>query len=415
MTLWEFLKPRMEHLGERIAFSNGNISYLQLVRLVEREKGDGSLCIVNGDTKQEMAINLLRCLARGDVAIPIDMGYGKTYIHNLQDSIGSDENKYPDVAFIIFTSGTTGMPKGVMLSHEAVIENLKGIDDYFKVSIGQRLLIVRSLVHISALTGELLFGLYKGLRIDFFEEQFVPRRLGTYMQKCGTEIFCCTPTILYRLYRYLDQTVLTDIVISGERISTELVGLLRKYRNKIRFYNVYGLTENAPRVSALIPEEFFDHIGSVGTPILNTEIKVENEELLVRSKSMMSGYYKRADETEKKLRNGWLHTGDIAKIENDFITICGRKDSMLIRGGLNIFPEDIEREVQRIDGVVDCIAYGKDDTAFGQKIYLDYVGEINEIEVRKILAKRLPATIMPNCIRKTDSIPMTVSGKKKRQ
>lgn len=235
------------------------------------------------------------------------------------------------------------------------------------------------------------------------------------MAENGTEIFCCTPTLLYHIYRYLDGAPLDSIAISGERISNELVALLKRYEHKIKFYNVYGLTENAPRVSSLNPDEFFAYAGSVGKPIRNTRIKLKNGELLVKSASMMSGYYMRKDLTAEKLKGGWLHTGDMAELKEKRLYINGRKDGMLIRGGINLFPEDIERAINAITGVDDCIVYGKDDVAYGQKIYLDYAGGISEAALRRELAKRLPPSHIPNHINKTQTIPLTASGKKKRK
>lgn len=123
----------------------------------------------------------------------------------------------------------------------------------------------------------------------------------------------------------------------------------------------------------------------------------------------------RKDLTAEKLKGGWLHTGDMAELKEKRLYINGRKDGMLIRGGINLFPEDIERAINAITGVDDCIVYGKDDVAYGQKIYLDYAGGISEAALRRELAKRLPPSHIPNHINKTQTIPLTASGKKKRK
>lgn len=419
MTLWEFLRGRMTLYGNKVALTDGKITYNELVSLVEsgRENGRdcGKLRIIREKSRLKMAISILQCLACGDVAIPVDECYGETYIRNLEALTDGDGEAYENLAFVMFTSGTTGKPKGVMLSHAAVIENLKGISNYFKVCAGQRITIIRPLVHIAVLTGELLYGLYSGLAIDFYEEPFSPQRIAAYLKEKETQIIGCTPTLLYHLHSHLAENSLTDVVISGERIADGLIEELKEYQEKIRFYNVYGLTENAPRVTALVPEDFFRYPVSVGKPLIDTELQLRDGELFVRSKSVMQGYYKRPDLTAEKLRDGWLRTGDIAEIKEGYLYILGRKDGMIIRSGLNVFPEDIEREVMAIDGIEDCIVYGENDPAFGQKICLDYIGKISPSELRRWLSGRLTCAVMPNRIKKTEMIFSTPSGKKIRK
>lgn len=416
MTLWKFLRERMLRYGNRIAFSEGRITYGELINMVEiQPKSDGKVQMIQCDSRQKGAIELLKCLAGERVAVPVDIRYGKTYVERICSLLGKNPQIDANVAFIIFTSGTTGMPKGVMLTHSAIIENLKAIEAYFQVREGQKMLIARPLVHISALTGELLFGLCRGLEISFYEENFIPQRLVKELQIHKTQILGCTPTMLYHLKNSLLDTSLTEIVVSGERLSVSVVDLLRDYQDKINFYHVYGLTENGPRVSVLPPQEFFVHAGSIGKPVRNTQVKIEGGELLVKSKSMMLGYYGRNDLTEQKIRGGWLYTGDMARIDREgYLYILGRKDSMLIRGGVNLFPEEIEEQAKAIPGIDDCIVYGEDDFRYGQKVCMDYVGEAGIGSVRKALNEVLPCRLMPNKIRRVEEIPKLPNGKKQR-
>lgn len=417
MKLWGMLRERMLSHADSIAFTDGNITYRRLVEMAEdNQMGEGHIRIVCGKSKQDAALQILYCLANGYVSVPVDEEYGSAYVECVRAFVRGDEAKYPDLAFIVFTSGTTGTPKGVMLSEDAIIENLKAIEGYFAVHEGQKMTIMRPLVHISALTGELLFGLYQGLELSFLEGSFQPQKATQFFKENATAIIGCTPTVLYHLYRYLADTLLTDIIISGERISSGLIAMLKPLDNKINFYNVYGLTENSPRVTALCPQDFFLKIGSVGKPIRNTEIKTDNGELLVKSKSLMSGYYKRPDLTAEKIKDGGLYTGDLAEIDEDgFVYILGRKDGMIIRGGVNVFPEDIESEAKSIEGVSSCIAYGEDDLRFGQRICLDYTGTVNADMVRRKLAERLPSRMVPSKVRQVKSIATTASGKIKRK
>jgi acyl-CoA synthetase (AMP-forming)/AMP-acid ligase II len=126
----------------------------------------------------------------------------------------------------------------------------------------------------------------------------------------------------------------------------------------------------------------------------------------------MKGYFKDKDKTDKKIIGGWLYTGDQAYIDNDdYIYILGRKDNMIIKAGLNIYPEEIELAVKELNLVEDSIAYGISNDS-GLIICLDYVGVITPSDLRKNLIKTINPNIMPNKITKVDKILTTASGKK---
>lgn len=251
----------------------------------------------------------------GNIPVPVEASYGTDREEKIKTILEKNRDDLHKTAAVLFTSGTTGEPKGVKLSHRGIIENLKGIDGYFQVREGQKILIARPLVHVAVFTGELLFALYKGLEIDFYEEAFQPARLAKYIDENDVQVFGCTPTLLYHLSRYLQGGSLDSIVISGERLTEGVANILKEKFSDKKFYNVYGLTENSPRVSALCPEEFFDKIGSVGKPIAHTKAKLEGGELLVKSRSIMQGYIGDRDKTKEKIQKGWLHTGDMARID----------------------------------------------------------------------------------------------------
>lgn len=379
MNVWGFLKRRMIRYGERIAFSKENISYADLLALAESGKeGQRNVpLIAKGATRLEQAIKILRIMAGGNIPVPVEASYGAEREEKITKILAKNRDDLHKTAAVLFTSGTTGEPKGVKLSHRGIIENLKGIDGYFQVCEGQKILIARPLVHVAVFTGELLFALYKGLEIDFYEETFQPARLAKYIDERDVQVFGCTPTLLYHLSRYLQGESLDSIAISGERLTEGVAEILKDKFSAIKFYNVYGLTENSPRVSALCPEEFFDKIGSVGKPIAHTKAKLKDGELLVKSRSIMQGYIGDSDKTKEKIEKGWLHTGDMARIdEQGYLYILGRKDDMLIRSGMNIYPAEIESAAMQIDGVKSCLVYAEEDIHYGQKICMKAVADI---------------------------------------
>jgi acyl-CoA synthetase (AMP-forming)/AMP-acid ligase II len=418
MKLWEFLKESMEKYGDKTAFLKNNISYNNLIINIESNKKryKNRLKTAFSLSKQNQAIKILNILASENVAVPVSDCYGLDLMREIENEIKCDKNTYPQLAFIMFTSGTTGKPKGVMLSDNNIIENIKAIDKYFKVDSTDKILIARPLVHIAVLTGELLYGLYKGLTIDFYEEEFNAKRLAKYIDENGITVFCTTPTMIYHLSKYLSGTSLKTVVLSGERLTENIANILREKFPAINFYNVYGLTENSPRVSALTPDNFFEKIGSIGKPLFNTYLEIKNGELLVNSRSVMQGYYRNYDLTVNKIKNGWLHTGDMARCDDEgFYYILGRKDEMIIRSGLNIYPQEVENIIRKYEGVENCVAYGEEEINYGQKICLKVKGNIDVKKLREFLINNLPPHLVPSKIEKVDYIEMTPSGKVKRR
>ena len=169
-------------------------------------------------------------------------------------------------------------------------------------------------------------------------------------------------------------------------------------------------------MSALLPDEFVKKAGSIGKPIGNANVKIEDGELLVKSPCVMKGYYRDGIRTREKIKEGWLYTGDMAHTDGEgYYYIDGRKDDMIIRAGINIFPEEIEEEVKKCPNVEDCIVYGRTGEDGVTEICLNYIGECEPAALRKYLARNLNAHFMPNVIDRTDKLQRTASGKKVRK
>ncbi len=414
MKLWTFLKESMLCHADKIAFEGG-LTYAELIREAEKPRSFPRryLRLCSGQTRRNQALELLGALAHGEIAVPTGADYGEARAERIRLAVSRyGSSVSPDTALILFTSGTTGEPKGVMLSHENVIENLLGIESYFAVEPGQKLLICRPLVHVSVLVGELLYGLYRGMEICFYEEPFQPRRLARAIDEGKIDAVCLTPSLMYHLAPVLSGKSLSSVVLSGERLSLRLAELLGEKYPGIGFYNVYGLTENAPRVSALTPEDFFRKPGSVGRPIRKTEIRIEDGELLVRSPSVMLGYLGREDLTREKVREGFLRTGDAASTDEEgFLYVLGRKDEMIIRGGVNIYPQEIENVVNRIAGVERCLVFGEEEIQCGQRVCLKYTGTLEPSALRKAFSGKLAPHLLPQKIERVETLPLTSGGK----
>ncbi len=449
MKLWDYLKGKMLQYGDKIAFAQLGITYAELCALGEDFSRTGTLELCEGKTREKQAYQIIKCLAKGKVAVPVSEDYGKERAEIIRQQMCGDNTRYPDVAFVMFTSGSTGSPKGVMLTDENVICNLEYIASYFDVSDMSRICIARPLVHIAVITGELLYALCNGLTIYFYEENFIPKRLIAYFKQNSIDVFCTTPTMFLSLahcvekeayfqyenalkermgewtplrYRvFLEGAKITACplkicVTSGEILTADTAKILSNAFPGSQFYNVYGLTEHSPRICALTPEDFTRKAGSVGKAIGNVKLKIVDGELYVKSPCVMKGYYNNKAATCEKIKDGWLNTGDLAHCDEDgYFYIDGRKDDMIIRAGVNIFPSEIEEKVILCEGVEDCTVFGERDTGYGQKIILRYVGVCDRTNLRRFLENHLPPYLVPDRIEKTETLNTTASGKKLRR
>lgn len=215
------------------------------------------------------------------------------------------------------------------------------------------------------------------------------------------------------------------MAISGECMTENCQKKIRKAFPNAKIYSVYGLTEASPRVSYVPPELLDTYPTSAGITLKSVKIRIVDDngndvtkgtvgELLVKGDNVMVGYYKEPNKTAKVLKNGWLHTKDLAYIDkaSGMLYIKGRKDGMIIRGGMNIYPQEIENALMQDSRVEDVLAYGTKDndvTRIGIKIKGNFG---NTKEVKEMCVKLLPTYQVPNLIEIVDEIPKNGSGKK---
>lgn len=395
-----------------IAGKTGAEFYQEVQRQAERAKGE-KVVFAEGESKFHCAAVILGALIAGTPVVPVAEEYGAERIRKIKAVLG--KARIPrGVAAILFTSGTNGEPKGVMLSLHALMRNIRDIRSYMG-DVKRRILIFRPLAHSAVFTGELLYAIASGWDIEFWNGRFLPAEITTFMKEKAIDLAGMTPSMYKAFLRLRCKLPVRELILSGECLGKKDAAHFAETA-KFRIYSVYGLTENAPRVSALLPDEFRKRAGSVGKPIGSTKCKIVNGELWVKSPSRMMGYLEQKQATREKFHFGWLKTGDIARVDCDgYFYIVGRKDDMIIRGGVNIYPSEIENAFLQFEGIEECVAYGTEDERYGQKIIVEYVGTIGEKDMFIRAAKVLPAYLIPSVIRKCDSLRKTESGKLKRR
>ena len=478
--LWDYLRNIIR--SRKTAIGNGIISMSPSLLL---EKVDDLACCLNKTIREKKTICAIICsdslnsvisllaLWRLEmVPVPLSKNYGYTHnlkiikkidpkiiitddidyinmleftkpIYSIKDrkyyndvNICSDNEmntNLSDVAMIMCTSGTTGVPKGVVITESGLISNIEGIKSYFPINSDDTILIARPLYHCAVLTGEFLTGLCSGANIIFIDGSFNPFAISEYIKKQGITVLCGTPTLFMHLSKIIAKIGykpdIRYMAISGECLTAEEAKEIRKTFCKTKIFNVYGLTEASPRVTFL-PHELFDiYPESVGIPLPNIDIMIIDDDgkqastnvdgqLIVRGPNIMKGYYK--EDISKKIKNGWLYTGDRAFIdEQHFLYIKARIDDMIIKGGMNIYPKEIENEIKKDKRIEDVCAFGinKNNKMFiGIEVVLnERFLELKIDDIMKICSDRLPSYQLPDEIRISSDLQQNGSLKKVRR
>ncbi len=450
MMLWNKLREWMlEHPAQTVQEKEATMTYEELVvysEMLAKTLAGQACCAIYCHSEMAAAMALLGCFAAGVTAVPVSPRYGKEHcrkilkwisptcvltdqygalgIYYIEDSTYRMPENKP--ALILCTSGTTGHPKGVMLSENNILSNVSDIVQYFKVTEEDSVLIARPLYHGAVLTGEFLLSLAKGMRIVFHSESFNPIKILELLKTSKVTTFGTTPTLaqmMFRFHRDKDEMAMKNLVISGECLNEVTARNIREAVPNVNIYHVYGLTEACPRVSYLPPHEFSRHPTSVGYPLQSVKLSVrkgrkslppgEEGMLWVKGKNVMMGYYNDPELTKRTLVNGWLRTGDMAKIDEDgLLYILGRADDMIIRAGMNIYPQEIEAELKKDSRTREVLVYGIKDTKMGVQIAMRIAGEYDTVDaVRELCLTCLPSYQIPAYIELVDTLPKNGTGK----
>jgi long-chain acyl-CoA synthetase len=259
-----------------------------------------------------------------------------------------------DIATIIFTSGTTGKSKGVMLTQENLASNVLAVD--YDMEPGSNVLSVLPIHHAFCLVMDWLKGFSLGATLCINDSLLHLMRNIKIFQP---HIMLMVPMMIETIYKRLsvaDASIPKELLakeVFGENLNIIFVGgahLDPFYIEQFAAYGIdifegYGMSECSPVISSNLPR--LHKAGSIGKPLANVELSFENGEILVRGSSVMKGYYEMPEETEETLRDGWLHTGDKGYLDEDgFLFINGRvKNLIILSNGENISPEELENKL----------------------------------------------------------------------
>jgi len=336
-----------------------------------------------------------------------------------------------DVSTILYTSGTTGYPKGAMLTHSNLLSNATAATKALDVFPSDRFVVFLPLSHAFTFTVCVLLPLYVGASITLIPSVSPFAKVVKRMILDRVNIFIAVPSVYDILARkklpfYIKLLLRFRLCISGaSALSSSTLELFQK-KFRAPLLQGYGLTEASPIVCVNRLGPNGHKPGTVGKPLDSVELRVVDDEsnplppntageLIVRGPSIMKGYYKREADTAQTIKDGWLYTGDVAVIDCEgFVQIVDRKKDLIIVDGLNIYPSEVENAAQRHPEVAACAMVGIDTE--GRELPVMFVmaekeSRLNELELKKFLRGKIAAFKMPKKIIFVNDLPKTLTGK----
>jgi long-chain acyl-CoA synthetase len=380
-----------------------------------------------------------RAPALRDVII-VDGSQQSEHMLSYEALLGDDPGREPaddltldEPAWMLYTSGTTGRPKGVLLTQRSCLWVVAACwAPIVGLCAQDEVLSALPLFHSYALDLTVL-----GIVATGACERLLPRfssdRIVELLRSEPVTLFPGVPTMFhYVLERLRDEPLGARALRRCVSAGAILPGTLNQAVERaagVPLLDGYGITETSTMVTMNWPTGDRPW-GSCGLPVPGSAVRVvdpttgadvesgHDGELIVRGPQVMLGYHNRREDTEEALRDGWYHSGDLARTDrNGYLTITGRIKELIIRGGENVYPAEVEHAIAEHPDIVDAAVVGKPDEALGEVVVAFVVSRSGQLElddVRSFLAERLAAFKLPAELQTIDQIPRTGSGKVKR-
>ena len=361
-------------------------------------------------------------------AVAVGAGYEAMLAGAAADPI--DEPVDPDeTCLILYTSGTTGRPKGAMLTHANVTWNSVNLLLDVDLAGDEVTLVAAPMFHVAALGQTVLPTLLKGGRL-ILVSAFDPGEALRLIARHRVTYLFGVPTMFLAMSRdpgwaAADLSSVRSAICGGAPVPEAVI--IPYHERGVTFMQGYGLTEAAPGVLFLRRDDSVRKAGSAGTAAFFTDVRLvrpdgtdaeagEPGEILAHGPNVMAGYWRRPADTAAAVEDGWLRTGDIgvADVEG-YITIRDRTKDLIISGGENVYPAEVEDALYQHPGVAECAVIGVPDEHWGEVgravvVLRDGVGVAPD-ELIEFLAGRIAKYKIPKSVVFTDALPRTASGK----
>ena len=360
---------------------------------------------------------------------------------------GSEEERFPqadadDTTVIMYTAGTTGMPKGVMLTHNSfssyILSNVAPADP----EIEERNILTVPMHHIAGMQA-VLSAVYGG-RCLIIQRQFEPKEWMELVQGERADRAMMVPTMLKQLldhpeYDKYDLSSLEVITYGAAPMPLEVIKQAIQRMPHTRFINAFGQTETASTITMLPPENHdltgspeeverkLRRLSSIGKPLEDVEVRIVDEEgkdvpqgevgeIVARGSRLMKGYWHQEEATRQTVRKGWLYTGDLGYCDEEgYIFLAGRARDFIKRGGEMVSPDDVERVLQSHPAVEEAAVIGVPDDYWGERVravVVTYPGhQVTEEELIEHCHQRLASFKKPESVVFVSELPRNPMGK----
>jgi acyl-CoA synthetase (AMP-forming)/AMP-acid ligase II len=445
-------RPAVDDGTERLTHGELRQQARQQAAALYQRYGEGRTLVIPAVSTAAFIRTLLAVMYSGNVPVPVDAqlpASALAYIREKSEAAAVvDPLGPPDVtldeidrhtaaqpALVVFTSGTSGFPKGVVISDANLSHSCRTIADYLDYQTFPSAAVALPLYYSYALISQVLCQLSIGGRVRLFSELRNPLKFAAAVDAGGLETFCGVPTTYHALcafhaLRPLSMPSIRVLCSAGAAMDQHLLDTIRIVFPNARFFNNYGMTEASPRIAFIRDDDPRFAEPTCGRPMNGVEVRVIDPEtereapegehgmLVVRGPNVTSGYLNDPEQTAQAFTsNGFLKSGDMAYLDRGYIFIVGRYDDVFSSGGEKVAPLEIERALNTCPGVEASAVRGIQDPQRGM-IPVAFVKGAPDLTRQQIVAHlsgRLAKSKIPPAFFRVSAFPTTANGKLQRK